>query len=81
MFAVAGRFISNAIGKRVRRSYEERIVPTLQSRAEQARHEQIAICSDIPTRVAACAMTSFSWLEDPRRALGRGLRPDHAAPG
>jgi hypothetical protein len=50
--ASATRFIGRAIGKRMRRSYEERIVPALEARAEQAsrasRQEQAAIVERYP---------------------------------
>jgi len=46
--AMAGRFIGKAISKRVRRTYEERVLPTLEAQAEQSRREQIAIAERHP---------------------------------
>jgi hypothetical protein len=50
--AMATRFIGRAIGKRMRRTYGERIVPTLEARTEQARRasrqEQAAIVERYP---------------------------------
>jgi hypothetical protein len=52
VLASATRFIGKAIGKRMRQTYEERIVPALEDRAEQARHasrqEQAAIVERYP---------------------------------
>jgi hypothetical protein len=44
----ATRFIGRAIGRRLRRTYEERIIPALDARAEQARRDQAAIVERHP---------------------------------
>jgi hypothetical protein len=52
VLATATRFIGRAIGKRMQRTYKERIVPTAEARAEQARgasrQEQAAIVERYP---------------------------------
>ena len=52
VLASTTRFLGRAIGNRMRRTYDERIVPTLQARAEQARdasrQEQSAIAERYP---------------------------------
>jgi hypothetical protein len=64
----AGRFIGRAIGKRVRRAYEERVAPTLDARYQQARQEQLAIAERYP-ELRACLRDQVIFLAGGTRTV------------
>jgi nucleoside-diphosphate-sugar epimerase len=75
VLASASRFIGRAIGKRLRRTYEERSIPALDARSEparreweQSRREQVAIVERHPD-LRGCLRDQVVFLAGGTRAV------------
>ncbi len=64
----ATRFIGRAIGRRVKRAYNERVAPTLAARQEEMLREQIAIAERYP-ELRACLTDQVIFLAGGSRVL------------
>jgi hypothetical protein len=78
----ATKFIGRAIGRRVKRAYEERVVPAMAARQEAMLREQIAIAERHPD-LRACLTDQVIFLAGgsrvlPMSSLGRGLTLEQA---
>ncbi len=65
---VAGRFIGKAIRNRMQRVVEERIMPTLNARAEQSRQQLLAIAQRYP-ELRACLRDQVTFLAGGTRTV------------
>lgn len=68
VLGAATRFIGRAIGRRVKRTYNERVVPTLAARQEEMLREQIAIAERHPD-LRACLTDEVIFLVGGSRVL------------
>jgi len=68
---VAGRFIGRAIGKRIQRVVEERVVPTLNARAEQSRQQlqQLQAIAESHPDLRACLRDQVIFLAGGTRTV------------
>jgi hypothetical protein len=78
----ATRFIGGAIGRRVKRAYEERVVPAVAARQEAMLREQIAIAERYPD-LRACLTDNVIFLAGgsrvvPMSGLSRGFTLEQA---
>jgi hypothetical protein len=78
----ATRFIGGAIGRRVKRAYEERVVPAVAARQEAMLREQIAIAERYPD-LRACLTDNVIFLAGgsrvvPMSSLSRGFTLEQA---
>ena len=78
----ATKFIGGAIGRRVKRAYEERVVPTVAAKQEAMLREQIAIAERHPD-LRACLTDNVIFLAGgnrvlPMSSLSRGLTLEQA---
>jgi len=64
----AASFLSGAIGRRVKRAYEERVVPTMAARGEAMMQEQMAIAERYPD-LRACLNDKVIFLAGGRRVV------------
>ena len=68
MLGAAGRFIGKAIKNRMQRVAEERVMPTLNARAEQQRQEMAAIAQRYP-ELRACLRDQVIFLAGGTRTV------------
>jgi hypothetical protein len=68
VLGAATKFIGRAIGRRVKRAYEERVVPAMAARQESMLREQIAIAERYPD-LRACLNDRVIFLADGGRTL------------
>jgi hypothetical protein len=78
----ATKFIGGAIGRRVKRAYEERVVPAVAAKQEAAMREQIAIAERYPD-LRACLTDNVVFLAGgnrvvPMSSLRRGFTLEQA---
>ncbi len=78
----ASSFIGKAIGRRVKRAYEERVVPVAAARQEAMLREQIAIAERYPD-LRACLTDHVIFLAGgnrvvPMSSLAKGLTLEQA---
>jgi hypothetical protein len=78
----ATKFIGGAIGRRVKRAYEERVVPAVGAKQEAAMREQIAIAERYPD-LRACLTDNVVFLAGgnrvvPMSSLSRGFTLEQA---
>ena len=78
----ATKFIGRAIGRRVKRAYEERVVPAMAAKQEAMLREQIAIAERYPD-LRACLTDKVIFLAGgsrvvPMSSLSRGLTLEQA---
>jgi len=78
----ATKFIGGAIGRRVKRAYEERMVPAVAAKQEAMLREQIAIAERYPD-LRACLTDNVIFLAGgnrmlPMSTLRRGLTLEQA---
>jgi len=78
----ATKFIGGAIGRRVKRAYEERVVPAVAGKQEAMLREQIAIAERYPD-LRACLTDNVIFLAGgsrvlPMSTLSRGLTLEQA---
>ena len=78
----ATKFIGRSIGRRVKRAYEERVVPAMAARQETMLREQIAIAERHPD-LRACLTDQVIFLAGgsrvlPMSSLSRGLTLEQA---
>jgi hypothetical protein len=78
----ATKFIGGAIGRRVKRAYEERVVPAVAAKQEAMLREQIAIAERYPD-LRACLTDNVIFLAGghrvlPMSSLSRGLTLEQA---
>jgi hypothetical protein len=78
----ATKFISGAIGRRVKRAYEERVVPAVAAKQDAMLREQIAIAERYPD-LRACLTDNVIFLAGgnrvlPMSSLRRGLTLEQA---
>jgi len=64
----AAKFAGQAIGRRVKRAYDERVVPAMAARQEAMLREQIAIAERHPD-LRACLTDQVIFLAGGRRVL------------
>ena len=64
----ATKFIGRAIGRRVKRAYEERVVPAMAAQQETVLREQIAIAERYPD-LRACLTDQVVFLAGGRRVV------------
>ena len=64
----AAKFVGRAIGRRVKRAYDERVVPAMAGRQEAMLREQIAIAERHPD-LRACLTDQVIFLAGGRRVL------------
>jgi len=64
----ATKFIGGAIGRRVKRAYEERVVPAVSAKQDAMLREQIAIAERYPD-LRACLTDNVVFLADGRRVV------------
>jgi hypothetical protein len=68
VIGTAASFIGKAIGKRMRRAYEERVVPNLQAQTEQPRQELHAIAERYP-ELRGCMRDQVIFLSGGTRTI------------
>ena len=78
----ATKFIGRAIGRRVKRAYEERVVPAMAAQQETVLREQIAIAERYPD-LRACLTDQVVFLAGgsrvvPMSSLSRGITLEQA---
>jgi len=78
----ATKFIGRAIGRRVKRAYEERVVPAVAAQQETVLREQIAIAERYPD-LRACLTDQVVFLAGgsrvvPMSSLSRGITLEQA---
>ena len=78
----ATKFIGGAIGRRVKRAYEERVVPAVSAKQDAMLREQIAIAERYP-ELRACLTDNVVFLAGgnrvvPMSSLSRGFTLDQA---
>ena len=78
----ATKFIGRAIGRRVKRAYEERVVPAVAAKQEAMLREQIAIAERYPD-LRACLTDNVIFLAGgsrvvPMSSLSRGITLEQA---
>jgi hypothetical protein len=64
----ATKFIGGAIGRRVKRAYEERVVPTVSAKQDAMLREQIAIAERYP-ELRACLTDNVVFLAGGNRVV------------
>jgi hypothetical protein len=79
---VATRFIGRAIGRRVKKAYNERVVPAMAARQEAMLREQIAIAERHPG-LRACLTDQVIFLAGgsrvlPMASISRGITLEQA---
>ncbi len=78
----ATKFIGRAIGRRVQRAYNDRVVPAMAARQEATLREQIAIAERHPD-LRACLTDQVIFLADgsrvlPMASVARGITLEQA---
>ena len=78
----ATKFIGGAIGRRVKRAYEERVVPAVSAKQDAMLREQIAIAERYP-ELRACLTNNVVFLAGgnrvvPMSSLSRGFTLEQA---
>jgi len=68
VMGAAAKFVGRAIGRRVKRAYDERVVPAMAARQEATLREQIAIAERHPD-LRACLTDQVIFLAGGRRVL------------
>ena len=68
VIGMAGRFIGKAIKNRMQKVAQERIIPTLNARAEQQRQEMVAIAQRYP-ELSACLRDQVIFLAGGTRTV------------
>jgi hypothetical protein len=68
VMGAAAKFVGRAIGRRVKRAYDERVVPAMAARQEAMLREQIAIAERHPD-LRACLTDQVIFLAGGRRVL------------
>ena len=66
--SAAARFLGRAIGRRVQRTYEQRVLPALAARQQALLHEQIAIAERHPD-LRACLADQVIFLAGGARTV------------
>jgi hypothetical protein len=70
----ATKFIGGAIGRRVKRAYEERVVPAVSAKQDAMLREQIAIAERYP-ELRACLTDNVVFLAGGNRVVPMSSQP------